>query len=156
MFIRSTRKFITLGIVTAFLTAGIIGTASAQQPAPEEQELLLNAFPELINSDTKGDQVRSGSAFMECFVDTPAFDQFSSPFCLSNGTSFTTSAVFRIANPPSNFTILWSDNRCDSSSLTCILPIRQFQTITLDATVLNNSNSTFVNTSATARYEGFQ
>lgn len=155
MFFRLNRK-LTLSIATAFLTAGIIGAAYAQDfSEAEEYGQLSSALPEIADDDAKVDEVRSG-ALMKCFVDTPAFDNFTSPFCFSNGTAFTTSAVFRIDGEPSNFTILWSDSSCSSSSDTCVLPIRQFETINLSATILDNNNNTFANVSATARYEGFQ
>ncbi len=151
------KTLLTAGISTAFCLAGYIGIASAEQPgSPEQFDQALLALPELAEDLQKPEQNRSGAASMKCFVDTPAFDQFTTGFCFSNWTTFTTTAVFRIDNEPSNFTIIWSDSRCSSSSDTCLLPIRHFQTITLNATVLNNDNNTFSTTSATARYESFQ
>ena len=141
---------------TALIAFAALTNLAVGQDVVSEAEFEQAAAAALPELSQPAEQIRSSSASMSCFVDTPAFDQFTTGFCFSVGTAFMTTAVFRIDNPPSNFTILWSDSRCSSNSLTCFLPIRHFQTITLSATVLNNSNNTFVNTSATARYESFQ
>ncbi len=145
-----------IGISAAFVFAGLSSTVVAQQAlTAEEYDQATLALPELADDDAKSNQNRSGSAAMKCYVDTPAFDLFTFGYCSNAGVARTTTAVFRIDNVPSNFTIIWSDSRCSSTNRTCFLPIRQYQTITLNATVLNNSNNTFSTTSATANYEGF-
>jgi hypothetical protein len=110
----------------------------------------IKSVPEL--ADTK--QVFASSPSMKCLVDTPAWDMWGTGTCFSSGFARTTSAYFQIDNAPSNYTVYWSDSRCSSSSLTCVLPIRTYQRITLSATVLNHSNNTFSTTSAKAIYEG--
>ncbi len=151
------KTLLTTGICAAFCLAGYIGIASAEQPVTaEEFNQALLALPELAEDLQKPEQNRSGGASMKCYVDTPAFDVFTTGFCADAGVARTTTAVFRIDNEPSNFTILWSDSRCSSSNDTCLLPIRHFQTINLSATVLNNDNNTFSTTSATALYESFE
>jgi len=111
----------------------------------------INSIPEL--RDNINVQA-TGSLSMSCFVDTPAYDNLTQGYCFSAGAARTTTAYFLINNAPSNYTVIWSDSRCNSASLSCILPIRQYQTINLSATVLNNSNNTFAKTSARAEYEG--
>lgn len=143
-------------IVLAVAMAASLATSalSAQEARSLEQAEAdkLMALPELSEPAV----TTSSTSIMRCFVDTPALDPWTSPLCFSSGTAFTTSAVFQITNPPSNFTVFWSDSRCNSSFSGCTLPIHQFQQITLDATVLDHDTSTFFQVSATARYEGFQ
>ncbi len=148
-------KLAFIAITAVFGFAGMANLAIAEQPlTPEEYEQAALALPELDEGIQKPGQTRA-AASMKCFVDTPAFDLFTTGYCHSSGNPRTTTAVFRIDNEPANFTILWSDSRCSSSSDTCFLPIRHFQQITLSATVLNNANNTFSTTSATAHYESF-
>ncbi len=146
-------KSIVTGAATLLLLGGLAQSVAAQElDSSQDLDLARQSLPEL---DQASNQTRSSSPSMSCFVDTPAFDIFTTGWCDNSGTARTTTAVFRVDNPPSNFTILWSNGSCNSSSTTCFLPIRQYQTITLNATVLNNDNSTFTTTGATASYEGF-
>lgn len=92
---------------------------------------------------------------MSCYVDTPAYDQFSKDFCFSSvfeGPT-TTSAVFRIDNAPSNLSsVIWSDSACSSTATTCITTIRAYRPKTVTATVLK-TDGTYFQVSATAEYE---
>lgn len=144
--------FATFAAAIAITSAA--GAADEQMMSSELIEKIAKNIPELVE-DKGNNTTRSGNARMKCFVDTPAFDQFTYNICFSVGSAQTTSALFRIDNVPSNFTILWSDSRCNSSSRDCSLPISWYQTINLSATVLNNSNNTFTTTSTIASYEGF-
>jgi len=151
-------KMTLLSYTAIFLAVSLIGSAVAQQPAnKDELDKLVLALPELAEDGKDDPQTRSGSAAMKCFVDTPAFDLYTFGGCFSSGTAPITTAVFKIDGEPSNFTIIWSDSRCGTSSTSdlCLLPIRQYQSLTLNATVLNNDTGTFSTTSATAWYEGF-
>ena len=141
-------------IVIALFALLIAATANAQPvtDASKPADSFLG-LPELADDQSNNNATRASG--MECFVDTPAFDQFTLGFCGNVGLARTTSAVFRLVNRPANFTALWSDPRCSTSSDICILPISFFQQLTLSATVLNNSNNTFTTVSATALYEGF-
>ncbi|WP_196141188.1 hypothetical protein [Aliikangiella sp. G2MR2-5] len=112
----------------------------------------LKNVPEL--SETSSFVSTSSATSMRCLVDTPAWDRWGSPRCFSAGMARYATAYFQITDAPSNYTVYWSDSRCSSTSLSCSLPIRTYQTINLSATVLNNSNSTFVKVSASAHYEG--
>jgi len=139
-------------VILAFLGTSAIAKEDVDSQLQEER--LLAAMPEFAQD--KDQILKSGSIpRMKCFVDTPAFDNYSYNACFSVGGARTTTAVFKVDNVPSNFTILWSDSRCSSTSTFCLLPIRQYQSIVLNATVLNNANNTFSNTTATAWYEGF-
>ncbi|MCW8877525.1 MAG: hypothetical protein OQK04_05765 [Kangiellaceae bacterium] len=111
------------------------------------------ATPELLDQ-AKISMAASSSPKMKCLVDTPAWDLWGSPFCFSAGFARSTTAYFQIDNMPSNYTVNWSDSRCSSTSRTCALPIRTYQSISLSATVLNHGNNTFTQTSSTAEYEG--
>lgn len=141
-------------IAAAFM--GMLTIAQAQESVKQETSAMaLQALPELLDDSADSNQIRSGgSPRMKCFVDTPAFDNFTFGFCVSAHSAFSTSAVFRVDDLPADFTIIWSDSRCNQNSSTCILPIRQYQQVTLSATVLNHGNNTFSTTSATAIYEG--
>lgn len=154
----SATKLKALSIMTLSIALGMgsISPVSAEEKLSDQEysEFLDQAAQSMPELNEKSDQqTRSGSG-MSCYVDTLAFDVFTSGYCFSAGNATTTSAVFRIDNPPSNYTILWSDSRCSSSNTLCILPIRRYQSYTISATILNNANNTFTTASATAEYEG--
>ncbi|MBL4773596.1 MAG: hypothetical protein JKX98_08360 [Alcanivoracaceae bacterium] len=113
---------------------------------------LLSAIPEI---EQPPEQIKSTNPAMKCLVDTPAFDRYRFGACISVGWAHTTSAVFKIDFLPSNFTIIWSNSSCNQQSSTCSVSISQYSSITMSATVLDNTNGTFTSTSATAYYEGF-
>jgi hypothetical protein len=113
----------------------------------------LKAVPELQQAQQT---MSSSGASMRCLVDTPAWDYWGSPECFSAGFARSATAYFQIDNGPSNYTVYWSDSRCSSSSLSCVLPISAMRSITLTANVLNHSNNTFATVSATAYYEDYR
>ncbi len=132
-----------------------LAVSAIAQPTEEDgltEELLFKAMPELNSPPVA---TKSSNAVMKCYVDTPAFDVPTVGNCFSVGWAVTTSAVFSIDNAPSSYTVLWSDSSCSSSSLYCVVPIRQYQSKTISATVLDHSDNTFSQTQATAHYEGF-
>jgi len=145
------RTLIASSAMALMLLAG--SSQAADELNSQSNEVMNQSFPELL--ETKGPVDTRASGGMSCFVDTPAFDVFTAGACFSIGFAPSTTAVFRITNRPSNFRVIWSDNRCNQNSDTCFLPISFFQTINLSATVLNLSNNTFFTASATANYEGF-
>ncbi|MEW5248547.1 hypothetical protein [Microbulbifer discodermiae] len=109
-----------------------------------------------VRDSNSAEVLGAGSPLMECFVDTALYDEYATPICWGLETRpdrLTTNANFRIRNVPSDFTILWSDDRCSSDRNVCILRIRVYRPITLEAVVLDNSNGTFTSVSATAFYE---
>lgn len=109
-----------------------------------------------IEADQHLSKSASGSATMKCLVDTPAWDRWGYGQCFSAGNARTTTAFFQIeGGPSSNYRVYWSDSRCSQSSKSCSLPIRQYQTLTVSADILDLSNNTFSSVSATAHYEGF-
>lgn len=146
----------TLTMASAFLlgTSVLASVSYANDGfSQKEYENLFKSDPEF--TAPTADAVRAGSSSMSCYVDTPAFDYFTTGSCFSAGFSRTTTAVFRIDNLPSNYSIDWHNSNCNDNNDTCFLSISHYQTITLSATVFNNSNSTFQNVSATAHYEGY-
>ncbi|MCA1777880.1 MAG: hypothetical protein LC637_00430 [Xanthomonadaceae bacterium] len=144
------KSLVMLGSLTLALA---VHAATAQDASDlSDDEMFKRMLPEL--NEKPNPAQRSGATGMSCFVDTPAFDLFTSPLCVSAGTTLTTTAVFRVDNPPADFTIIWSDSSCSSSSTVCVVPINIIGYLTVSATVLNNANYTFTKVSATARYEG--
>lgn len=134
-----------------------INTAPVQaKDMATQDEIISYALPELAdelaNSET---QKSSGKIRIKCYVDTPAFDQFTYDNCASMGYAHTTTAVFNIENVPAGSTINWSNSNCSSNSTWCSMPISLYQTINLSATVLM-PNFTYVQTSATAQYFGWR
>ena len=117
-----------------------------------DKQRLLAAIPEIADNSV---QTKSVVPAMKCLVDTPAWDNWGYGHCFSVGWARSTTAYFTIDNVPSNFTIIWSNSSCNSQSRSCELTIFQYQSKTLSATVLDNSNNTFTTTTATAHYEGF-
>ncbi|WP_395377425.1 hypothetical protein [Marinicella sp. W31] len=147
------KHLLTMGAVSAFCCAGLL-TANAEEAFDQEAfDLALKALPELAE-DLKNPVATKAAPRMKCYVDTPAFDLFTYGYCFSVGNARTTTAVFRVDNVPAGAQILWSNSNCTNNQSTCFVPIRQYQTISVTATVLN-PNGTFNQTSATAEYEGF-
>lgn len=129
--------------------------AIAKELTPQEDfEMALLALPELADDLKNTSADKSGAIRMKCYVDTPAYDHFTYDQCFSMGNARTTTAVFNIENVPAGSTILWSDSSCSNSSTWCLVPIRQYQSKNVSATVLK-PNGTYSTTSATAYYEGF-
>jgi len=93
---------------------------------------------------------------MSCFVDTPAYDEFTPEYCFAviPGARFAT-AVFRALPPPlpNRFEVRWSDTRCDPKSPICSVRIAAYRPKTMTALVLNFDNFTFYEVSATAELE---
>jgi len=147
------KQWLTLGAVSAFCCAGL--TANAEEAFDQEGfDLALKALPELAEDLKNPVNTRSAAPRMKCYVDTIAFDVFTYGYCFNVGNPRTTTAVFRVDNVPSGAQILWSNSNCTNNQSTCFVPISQYQSITVTATVLN-PNGTFNQTSATAEYEGF-
>ena len=149
--------FVALG---TFSLAGLVHAADLQtsKKLAKKDDYSITASdykaaPELLQQ-SQTIQAASASPKMRCLVDTPAWDYWGSPFCASAGFARYTTAYFQIDNMPSNYIVDWSDDRCNSSSSSCSLPIRNYQTITLTARVLNEDNNTYTTTTATANYEG--
>ena len=146
------KKWLTAGAVSAFCCFGFL-TANAEEAFDQEAfDLAVKALPELAE-DLKKPVNTKAAPRMKCYVDTPAFDVFTYGYCFNVGFARTTTAVFRVDNVAAGAQILWSDSNCTNNQSTCFVPIRQYQTKTVTATVLN-TNGTFTQTSATAEYEG--
>lgn len=147
------KRFLLAFSITVLM---VFATNSSATDAINNQstESLLELFPELqeptLNNDNRA------SRGMSCLIDTPAFDFFVPNFCIATASAPATLAFFRIDGAPANFRVLWSDSRCSPNRTSCVLTIFQRQPITMNATVLDLSNNTFFNASATALYEGFQ
>lgn len=99
------------------------------------------------------------SVVMQCYVDTTAYDTYSSNHCFSFGSSSTTTAVFKLANLPlttSEYSLNWQTTSCSSTSAasTCSKSIRQYQNITMTAVLTHIQTGSTKSLSATAHYEG--
>ena len=121
---------------------------------PAIDDLMVKAFPEVLDEQVSQAATLTLSAMgMKCFVDTSAYDYFTYDQCFGVGTALYTSAVFKIDGAASGSIYIWSDSRCSRTSSYCTIPIRQYQTITLSAYVLQ-PDYTWQSVQATARYEG--
>ena len=139
--------------LTVALVAGLSTAAIAKNKTATDEQLLANwDEAKAVSQSASSTTVR-----MKCFVDTPAYDHFSYNNCFNAGSARTTSAVFQIeGGPSSNYTVYWSNSACSSTSKTCILPIRWYQSVNLSATIVdkNTTPNTAYSSSATAYYEG--
>lgn len=100
---------------------------------------------------------------VECYVDTPAFDEFTPGGCWglwANGPLYS-SATFRLSSrvlsllgDGSSPNFAWSDSRCSSNPyLECTLPIRRNFPVTLRALLTSTVNGALLwQASATAEY----
>ena len=150
-------KLTNLFTALAILSLAILSSAAFAQQNANQQEFnqALQELSESISTEGVDSQIKTGGATaMSCIVDTIAYDTESIGYCESSGSARIATAIFRIVNPPANYGVNWSDSRCTTNSLTCAVPIVNYRTITMSATVLNNANNTFVTVSATAHYEG--
>lgn len=144
-------KWFTLGAASVFCVSAVLQSASAEQLVDEKDLLSL---PELVDSiESQNSAVRAGNIRMKCYVDTPAYDHFTYGSCFTGGYAPVTLAVFFIDNVPAGSQVIWSNGSCTANSNYCMLPIRTYGTVSLNATVLK-PNGTYSQTSATAYYEG--
>ena len=139
-------------VISGAVDASTLGKDKQDKELYQITEKDIAASPELSDENLK--RAASTSASMRCLVDTPAWDRWGSPRCWSVGAARTATAFFSIQNTPTNYEIIWSDSRCSSNSKSCALPIFNYQSITVSATVKNTANNTYVDVQATAHYEG--
>jgi hypothetical protein len=116
---------------------------------------------EEVSSTTRGVYTIPGG--VECYVDTPAYDQFVAGDCggfWHQGPLYST-AVFRLSTTVqallgdgSSPNFAWSDPRCPANPYQyCMLPIRRFVPLTLQALLTSPIDGTLVyESSATAEY----
>lgn len=97
----------------------------------------------------------SSTPVLSCFVDTPAYDQFTQGGCFSVwfGGPITTTAVFQVFNisSPGNYDFNWSIGSCSGEQ--CVTNIRAYRPLTVSVTVTENATGQSWNLSATAEYE---
>ncbi len=147
-------KLLKLTALSTLCITGIISTASAKELTAEQDfEYALKALPELADDLESNNANKSSATQMKCYVDTLAYDLFTYNYCFSAAWPRTTTAVFAIDNVPAGSTINWSNSNCNANNSVCFVPIRQYQSITVNATVLK-PNGTYSSVSATAEYEG--
>jgi len=143
-----------MSALASLCVAGLFNSALAKELTVEEDfALALKALPEAADDLDNSPMNKSSAIRMKCFVDTPAYDLYTYDFCASAGAARTTTAAFKIDNVPAGSTISWSNSHCHSNNSLCLVPIRQYRTITVSATVLK-PNGTYTTVSATAEYEG--
>ncbi len=147
-------KLKTIAAISSLCVASAFSQAMAKELTEQEDfELALKALPEVADDLENGPMQKSTAIKMKCYVDTPAYDLYTYNYCASVGAARTTTAVFKVDNVPAGSTINWTNNNCSSNNSLCFVPIRQYQTITVSATVLK-PNGTYSTVSATAEYEG--
>jgi hypothetical protein len=116
---------------------------------------------EETSSTTQGVYTIPGG--VECYVDTPAYDQFVAGGCggfwhqgplLSTATFRLSTTVLALLGDGSSPNFAWSDPRCPANPYQyCTLPIRRFVPLTLHALLTSPTNGTLVyESSATAEY----
>lgn len=144
----------TLLAISSLSLAGLTGPVEAKELTAEEDfALALRALPEAADDLDNGASNKSTAIRMKCYVDTPAYDLYTHDFCISAGAARTTTAVFKIDNVPAGSSIIWSNSHCQANNSLCFVPIRQYRSITVNATVLK-PNGSYSSVSATAEYEG--
>ncbi len=147
-------NLLKLTAISALCMTGLFTNITAKELTEEQDyELTLKALPELADDIKNSSLNKSAAIRMKCYVDTAAYDLYTYDFCFSAALPRTTSAVFSIDNVPAGSTVIWSNSSCNSSSF-CIIPIRHYQPLSVNATVLK-PNGTYSTVSATAYYEGF-
>ncbi|WP_460103325.1 hypothetical protein [Sessilibacter sp. MAH4] len=92
---------------------------------------------------------------MSCLVDTINFDRFFTGECFGIDDRNSTTAIFRVDNPPANFYIDWHDPSCSPTSLSCSTTIFAYVDYVGSATVIDLSTGATQTISATARLENF-
>ncbi|GAB4194032.1 MAG: hypothetical protein Tsb002_25090 [Wenzhouxiangellaceae bacterium] len=113
---------------------------------------VAQANPQAMHSS---EEIRAGGTpELSCYVDTPAYDQFTPYFCSSIwffGPN-TTTAVFQVFNVnPASHSYNWSVNGCSGEQ--CFTTIGAYVPLTVSVTVTNNATGQQYNLSATAEYE---
>lgn len=140
--------------ISVFCLSSCFSYVNASELTPQEDlKNALNSLPELADVYGNKSADKSASVRIKCYVDTPAYDYFSYNNCLSVGSARTTTAVFNLENVPTGSDVIWSNSNCNANSTWCTLPIRQYQQISVTATVLK-PDSTFSQHTANAWYEG--
>lgn len=98
------------------------------------------------------------NAAVACFVDTYAFDQSTTDFCMSLWTPSSANvesiAYFEVVGlPPGNFSYYW-DGDCNSSGTTCTAPIsaRPEGFVKRGLVIVDNNTGEQVTVSAFAEY----
>jgi len=96
---------------------------------------------------------------MQCFVDTPAYDNYTPNFCMNFSSATRTTAIFKVANLPlssSEYSLSWQTSSCSGTTATstCSKSIRSLQQITITAVLMHSNSGKTKTLSATAIYEG--
>lgn len=91
---------------------------------------------------------------MSCFVDSPAYDEFTPDNCETIvWGARTATAVFRIDNLPARYHIDWEKPACADNLTICSVSIRAFFNYTAKASVIDLDAGTVTEVSAVARFE---
>lgn len=114
---------------------------------------ILNVLT-LVGLSLLGSNVMAST--MECYVDTPAYDEFRSGNCFAMiyGERYTT-AVFRIVEDKGIASVLWGGaaaNKCTDNGNYCSFTIRSMSAYSVSATVLYE-DGTYGTASAVASFE---
>ncbi len=95
------------------------------------EDAVLEGEPGLASA-----QAELASAYMECYIDTNAYDEYSADNCIAYGTSPTV-AVFRLVTPTPAASVVWWDSLGNShpecGGVDCWVAISPGQRITMAA-----------------------
>lgn len=90
------------------------------------------------------------SASMSCYIDTPAYDEFSPGYCFAIGTTPSV-AVFQLSTPTPAAYVVWYDHP-ECSGDECAVSIRPGQSITMGAYYVTYQGTPTQGAGATAEY----
>jgi len=96
------------------------------------------------------DQAALGSAYMDCYIDTPALDTYTTGNCIATGNSPSV-ASFRLSTPTPAAAYVWYDHP-ECTGAECTVPISPGQRITLSAYYISLNGTPTLGAAATAKY----
>lgn len=113
----------------------------------------LLSFGLLLASSFATSQVTATE--MQCYVDTQAYDNYTSNRCFALNPASSTTANFRVtATNGSINSVIWGEDTssCGTAGTSCSITVRAYKTYTGSATILY-SDGTWETVSAKASYE---
>lgn len=114
------------------------------------EEAVVEGEPALSSA-----QAGLAAPYMQCYIDTPANDQFTTSNCLAYGTS-PTQAVFQLVTPTPAASVVWWDtlgnDHPECTGTVCAIPISPGQRIGMGAYYFTYQGTPTQGSSATARY----
>ena len=131
---------------------GVLAALSALAGCGESEYAEQQGEPGLSSA-----QAALASVRMDCYIDTPAFDRYTSHYCSTSGSSPTV-AVFRLVTPTPAAQVTWWSSLGDhpecADSTECAVPISPEQSITMGAFWITYQGTPTQGAGATAEYIG--